>query len=269
MRHLPSPADKSAVVQHSPLQVLDAAFAALSKSPTPVGLPAALLGLEQQDEVSLDQVRRVLARRSTSVVLRARVWSVVLGRAREDGEPWTTVVVGLLVPGLWRLVGRMPHPVGVDEAEVQQEMLAAVLGELREVPADEEWPAQRLLRAADRAGHRVVYAAAKECRRTVSLEAQLVSDRPASRVAGEVEGDEFQVLGRAVVAGVLTAEEAVLIARTRLEGAAVTTVAAELGGACPVAWRQLYRRRYDAEARLVAAIRRGALRSAAVPGRQD
>ncbi|MGW9031712.1 integrase core domain-containing protein [Streptomyces sp. NPDC055722] len=59
-----------------------------------------------------------------------------------------------------------------------------------------------------------------------------------AEVAGEAM-DEFTVLAQALQAGVLTVDEARLIARTRLNGEHMKILADERG----VSWRQLYRHR--------------------------
>lgn len=68
---------------------------------------------------------------------------------------------------------------------------------------------------------------------------------------GLTVSDEYQVLARAVRARVVDVAEAQLIARTRLQGESMGTLAGERG----VSMRQLYRHRTAAEQRLTSHLR--------------
>jgi hypothetical protein len=233
----------------SPLEEVDASFLGLAAAPWPLRLPAELLSdRPAEQDLPVDQVRARLAHPSTPPQTRARVWGEVVRRARRDGEPWTTVAVGLIVPGLRRALARLPRLPEVEHAELEQEMLAAVADELAAVEAGDPQIALRLLRAGDRAAHRLVYAARRD-RRTAGEPLEELAAPCALPAAGTAKA--YAVLQRAVNASVLDEAEAELIARTRLDGESIPACAAGSG----MSTRQLYRKRAQAEQRLANALR--------------
>ncbi|MGW7006525.1 hypothetical protein ACWGCW_27830 [Streptomyces sp. NPDC054933] len=145
----------------SPLEAIEAAFVSLARGIRPVALPAALLADRPTGEaagrpVPVDQVRARLIHPCCRPETRERVWSEIALRARRDGEPWTTVVVGFPVPGLRRVLARLPRLAHRERAEVEQAALTGLVGELAVVDSADVLLARRLLWAADRAGHRIV-----------------------------------------------------------------------------------------------------------------
>jgi hypothetical protein len=247
---------------------MEAAFVSLSRGVRPVALPAALLADHPTSgaagrAVPVDQVRARLIHPSCRPETRERVWSEVVLRARGEGEPWTTVAVGFAVPGLRRVLARLPRLARVERAEVEQEVLAGLVGELAVVDPADALLVRRLLRAADRAGHRAVYRA-----RTAHLDHAPLDDTtleglpavpdcvlPAAGAEGEVR-DEYTVLWEAVQQRVVDRHGADLIVRTRLDGEAINELAKERG----VSPRTLFRQRSAAEARLGEALCDGSLR---------
>ncbi|WP_431947892.1 hypothetical protein [Actinacidiphila sp. bgisy167] len=235
----------------SPLEDVDAAFLKLASAPWPVRLPAHLF-TDRSDALDLpvDQARARLAHPSTPPQVRARVWGEVVRRARRDGEPWSTVAVGLIVPGLRRSLSRLPRLPEVDWAELEQEVLVAVAGELAVVEVDDPQIALQLVRAGDRVAHRLVYAARQSRRSPVVPLEESTEGTPCLPPTGGI-AHAYAKLRRAVDAGVLDEDEVELIARTRLDGVRMPVCAQEAG----VSARQLYRRRADAERRLLNALR--------------
>lgn len=234
----------------SPLDRVESAFLALTAEPGPLTLPASLLadpGAACGVLLPVAVVRSRMVHPSCTGEARARVWGEVLRRRTRDGEPWGTVAVGFTLPGLRRALARLPRLAEVEACEVEQETLAAVTAELAGLPVDDPQAGLRLLRAGDRAAHRVLYAA-QRARRVVQVpldEHAVGCPAPSSGVA-----DAFAVLERAVAAGVLGPVEAELIGRTRLE----RQVMAKAAGAVGVSVRAAFRRRAAAEERLVAAL---------------
>jgi hypothetical protein len=238
----------------SPLEEVDAAFLELAAGPWPVRLPAHLLtDRPDAQDLPVDQVRARLAHPSAPAEVRARVWSEVVRRSRERGEPWATVAVGLIVPGLRRSLSRLPRLVELERAELEQEVLAAVAGELAVVEVEDLQIAVRLVRAGDRAGHRLVYGVLRERRRAAGVPFGDVEARAGGVLPVAGVAQAYAVVQRAVGAGVLTPAEGELIARTRLDGERVAAVAVREG----VSSRQVYRRRALAERRLTEALREG------------
>ncbi|MFJ9710819.1 hypothetical protein [Streptomyces sp. NPDC101234] len=237
----------------SPLGELEQAFLALAHRVEPLTLPAHLV-CDAPDRTAwpVDRVRTHLAHPSTRPELRERTWNEVIRRAHELGEPWDVVAVAMTVPVLRRMLARLARPVHLERAEVEQEALAAVAAALRTLAPGAERLDRELFSAADRAVHRLVYAAHRRANRE-TVPAALLLDHLCSVPQAEhgEPADEFTVLARAVQARVVDVSEARLIARTRLGGEPMDRLAAERG----VSVRQLYRHRSTAEQHLATHLR--------------
>ena len=243
----------------SPLDELDRAFLSLAQAGCPVSLPADVVVGEDGvgDVLSVDRVRAALAHPATEPAARTRIWREVVARAQRDGEPWGTVAAGLAVPVMRRMLCRLPRGGAVDRAEVEQEMLTAFLEAVRSVDVAEPELDRALLGAADRAGHRHVYAACRYARATARPVDHDAGEPPArdgqvsGPEAGGEHGHEYAVLVDAVRAGVITCLEAQVIGRSRLGGESMTALALERR----MSRRHFYRYRADAEQRLGAFLR--------------
>jgi hypothetical protein len=237
----------------SPLGELDQAFLALARRADPLTLPAFLVCEDPDQEAwPVDQVRSRLAHPSTGARLRGRTWREVVRRARTFGEPWTVVALGMAAPAVRRMLARLVRPAHLERAELEQEALVALAVALHSVDMDADELDRELFRAADRAVHRLVYAARRNAVRESGDAVHLGRLRaPAAALCGEA-ADEHSVLARAVQARVVDVAEAQLIARTRLGGEPMHRIAAERG----VSVRQLYRHRTAAEGYLATYLRR-------------
>lgn len=238
----------------SPLGELEQAFLALSHEAQPLTLPAHLV-CDEPDRAAwpVDRVRTQLAHPSTRAELRERTWCEVVRRARDLGEPWDVVAVAMAVPVLRRMLGRLARPAHLERAEVEQEALAAVATALRTVDAGAKRLDRELFSAADRAVHRLAYAARRRgMRETGQAAAHLDQLCSVSCVDLGEPVDELTVLARAVQGRVIDVAEARLIARTRLDGEPMSLLAVERG----VSMRQLYRHRSAAEQHLAAHLQR-------------
>lgn len=230
----------------SPFDRVDATLLGLAAGPRPLTLPSVLLSESEPGAAwSVDRVRARMAHPSTPGAARGRVWAEVVRRRLAHGEPWGTVGVGLALPVLRRALARLPRPQELESCELEQEVLAAVAEQLTALTPDQE-PEEiglTLVRAGDRAAHRLVYAAMRERRlRPQPLEEQTV---PVALPCGS-QTQVFTVLERAMEAGVITAAEASLIAATRLDGQSPKECAHDAG----ISTRTLYRNRAAAEQRL-------------------
>ncbi len=245
MHHTPS----AGTPARSPLAALDAMFLSLARGIRPLTLPNSLFTDRLGQPLPVDQVRARLAHPSCSPETRERIWSEVAFRARRDGEPWTTVVCGLAVPGLRRALSRLPRLGYLDPSEVEQEALTGLVAELSQIDPADPLLARRLIRAADRAAHQLVRKA--RARHAVQSEGEVLVDVPAVAPAEwESEGDEYSVLWEAVRNKVIGLDDADLIARTRLDLASVDHVAAQRG----VSRRTVFRQRAAAEKSLGEAL---------------
>ncbi|MFI5808619.1 hypothetical protein [Streptomyces sp. NPDC051561] len=235
----------------SPFDQLDTALLQLASEPRPLSLPSELMSASEPGVFwPVDLVRARMAHPSTPSVVRDRVWAEIVRRRLVFGEPWGTVGVAMALPSLRRALARLPRLAEVEHGELEQEVLAAVTEELVAVDPYEE-PFQvglRLVRAGDRAAHRVVYAALRERRlRPQPLDERCVVPQP---FAGGSQAQVYAVLERAVAAGVLSAAESELIAGTRLDGQSSKAVALAAG----MSVRAMFRRRAAAEQRLAKAL---------------
>lgn len=238
----------------SPLGELEQTFLALAHGSEPLTLPAHLV-CDEPDRAAwpVDRIRTHLAHPSTRADLREQTWREVVRRARDLGEPWDVVAVAMTVPVLRRMLARLARPVHLERAEVEQEALAAVATALRTVDPGVERLDRELFSAADRAVHRLVYAARRHATRETGANAVPLDHLCSTSQADHGEPvDELTVLARAVQARVVDVAEARLIARTRLDGEPMSRLAAERG----VSVRQLYRHRSAAEQHLAAYLQR-------------
>jgi hypothetical protein len=235
----------------SPLDELDRAFLELARTGR-VGLPCELVTGEQDDVgvvVPVDEVRAALGHPAAEPQARVRVWREVVVRAQQRREPWGLVAAGLAVPVLRRVLARFPRASAVEAVEVEQEAMAAFVTAVHAADTEDEGLRRELVAAAGRAAHRHHYAACRRARLTAPRAHHDAPDsQPEMPVAASVErpGNEYQVLLRAVRAGVVTCREAQVIARSRLGTESLTTLAVEHG----ISRRHFYRYRAEAEARL-------------------
>jgi hypothetical protein len=259
MHHTPrNRSVQPAVADLSPLEALEAAFVSLSRGIRPVTLPAALLSEQPVDgRVPVDEVRSRLGHPSCRPELRDRVWREVVLRARAEGEPWTTVAAGFAVPGLRRILARLPRLAFGERGELEQEVLTALAVQIAEVELGDPHIVHRVLRAVDRAAHRHEYRRRTSARRLAdkALEDAVAAvpgpDEEWSATGSEA--DEYTVLARAIDEGLVDYASAELIARTRLEGTRVEELACELGRSR----RAIFRQRSAAEQALGQALREG------------
>ncbi|ADI11684.1 hypothetical protein SBI_08566 [Streptomyces bingchenggensis BCW-1] len=252
MYHRPAPR-RPHTVASSPLEELEQSFLALARAEAPLTLPAHLVCDDPAEGAwPVDRIRTRLAHPSTRPELRSRTWCEVVRRAHTLGEPWSVVAVAMTIPVLRRMLARLPRPAHLERQEVEQEALAAVAVALTEVDAADPGLDRELFGAADRAVHRLVYAARRRSEREAGEPmAYLGRLHATTGMEGDAVTDEHQVLVRAVRARVVDLAEAQLIARTRLYGEPMQQLACERG----VSMRQLYRHRNAAEQRLASHLR--------------
>jgi hypothetical protein len=234
----------------SPLAAVGQAFEALVTPPTALTFDGTVVAGLPQQPVRLSQLRPWLLDRSTSPEARDGVWRELVAHSRRpppDGPRWTLAAVGLALPGLTAVAGRLTRGWRGDTSDLDAELLAGFVARLRTLDASEPRVLGRLLDAAIRAGRRARAQAG-------DLEVIRV-ERAWSRAPSHPWDHPDWVLARAVAAGVVDRTEAHLIGATRLEDKPLVDVAAQLGLDVQLArdWR------YRAETRLAEAIRAGEL----------
>lgn len=243
---------------HSPLDTADAAFTALVTGPAPLSLHGAAISRElPQRPIPVDELKRRLLDRSTSGDARDAAWAELVRRARTGGPSWMVAAVGVAMPGLRRVAGRLAHRYDGDTADLDAEVLTGFLAAVKTVDTTRPSVALRLCWAAFRAGAKARYAdgVPAETRR-VDADDGAAPPRPF--------GHPDLVLARAVAVGVVTAAEADLVGRTRLEHVSLRAMARELG----IAYEAVKKRRQRVERRLVQAITSGDLDQSLSPNRR-
>ena len=196
----------------SVLRSAESAFAVLVTGPAPLSLDAATVeaaGLGRCD-MPMDRVRDRLLDRGVGYEVRDRVWTEVVDRARGGDPAWVIAAVGLCLPGLQRIAARLARTVPADQVpDVESELLAGFLSELKVIDTSSGRIAARLCWAAYRAADRYRSADPYRAGVVVPLADSAAPPRP--------WGHPDFVLSAAVADGVLTEYEAELIATTRLE----------------------------------------------------
>jgi hypothetical protein len=233
-----------------PFDAADTAFRLLCVGPQPLALHAAkvVAGLPDRP-VPLDELRVLLLHPSTSARARNAVWAELVRRARAGDPAWVIGMVGIAMPGLRRAVGSLAAAWRGDPADLQSEVLTGFLAAVRALdPGDlDRVPlASRLVWAAWRAGHEHDdYGDAGWAGRRDLAEWRDGPDLP--------WGHPDLVLAAAVRDGILTAGQAELIGRNRLEGVPLSQIAAETG----ISHSALCNRRKKAEKAITDAIANG------------
>ncbi|MDE3721432.1 sigma-70 family RNA polymerase sigma factor [Nocardiopsis sp. N85] len=203
--------------------------------------------LLEERTYSLYELRGVLVAQATPNQLRDAVWRHTIRRARLS-QDWMVGALGLAMPMLRSAVRQASRGLDKDSAEsLEAEVVTAAIRQIRVVTVEHSGLGYFLL-------CRVRRAAMGERKRAVATVARQVWGR-AQEVDFEAVPDAARscesVLEAAVRAGTLSAGEAELIARTRLEGVSLVALSTETGAA----YKTLAKRRQRAEARLATALR--------------
>lgn len=241
-------------VTPTPLDIADSAFHALTNGPAPLAVHGAEISpYLPQRPIPVTELRRVLLDRRTSRYVRDAAWRELVHRARVCGPSWTVAAVGVALPGLRRVAGRLARGYVGDVADLDAEVLTGFLSALQTIDTGRRGIVVRLCWAAYRAGERLRHA---------TDEAATAGSLPVTSAAPPRPwGHPDLVLAKAVEEGIVTTAEADLISATRLDGIPLTTIARKLGEP----FRAVLMRRFRAEHRLAAAIRSGNLQVCLLP----
>ncbi|AEV84389.1 hypothetical protein ACWT_3366 [Actinoplanes sp. SE50] len=237
----------------SPLAVAQRAFVLLVAPPTPLVLDSGTVA----GVVPLDRLRGLLLSSRTGPLQRDAVWRELVLRARADGPGWVVGAVGVAMPGLRRAAGALCAGRSGDSEDLDAELLAGFVAALRRVDVEAPRICGRLIDAGVRAARRARHVPGERSFGMAGVPGPAVPARPADH-------PDF-VLARAVAAGVVDADEAHLIAATRLEGETLSVAGERLGlpARLASAWRA------QAEQRLREAIRDGELAHIALRPRRS
>ncbi len=228
----------------SALTSAETAFALLTCEPAPLAFDARPVPGLPNRTMPLNELRELLIRAPHYVETTDALWRQLAGHARNWGPAWVVGAVGVALPGLTRMAARITRTYPRHRDDIDSELLAGFLCALKtaELQPPRVW--LRLCWAAWRAGVSVVKGEPTE---------ELPTDLPTgSRSPTRPYGHPELILGRAVAAGVVTAEQADLIADTRFGDTLVEQLATELGVPAP-ALRMRRRRAERAVAKAVLA----------------
>ncbi|WP_146017451.1 hypothetical protein [Verrucosispora sp. ts21] len=231
----------------SPLSAAGRAFALLVQPPTPIGFDGRGFEGLPDEILPLERLRALLLAPQTGVEVRDAVWRELVVRARRDGPAWVVAAVGIALPGLRHVAGLLAAGWRGDTRDLDAELLTGFVARLRSIDVEPPRVVGRLIDAGLRAARKA---------RDADSDAQLIHTDAVDPIAPVAPWDHPDlVLARAVIAGVLDADEANLIGATRLESVTLVEAGARLGITASLAssWRQ------KAERRLLDAIREGDL----------
>ncbi|NMO57780.1 hypothetical protein HH310_42290 [Actinoplanes sp. TBRC 11911] len=231
----------------SPLAAAHRAFMLLIQPPTHIGFDGRAFPALPDEILPLERLKTLLLAPQTSVEVRDAVWRELVVRARRDGPAWVVAAVGIAMPGLRHVAGLLATGWRGDTQDLDAELLAGFVERLRTIDLEPPRVVGRLIDAGVRAARKA---------RDADSDAQLIHTDVTSPVAPILPWDHPElVLARAVSIGVLDADEANLIAATRLEHATLAQAAQQIGISPSLAssWR------VKAERRLLDAIREGDL----------
>jgi len=232
----------------SALRAAQRTFALVTAEPTNLYLHGADFGDElPPGRIPLGRLRDLLLRPSTSLPTRDAVWREVIRRARADASTWVVIAIGMAMPGLRRCLRELRHGFAGDPVDLESEIAKGFLEALDKVDVADYALCGRLVRAGHKAGVRLVYAEA-------GFDGARWSEFRSHDPIPPWGHPDFLLLG-AVDAGVITNDEAGLIATTRLEHVPVDLVAAALGERT----NTVVQRRRRAENRLAAALADGSV----------
>ncbi|HZN74377.1 MAG TPA: hypothetical protein VFC00_22140 [Micromonosporaceae bacterium] len=231
----------------SPLDAADRAFHLLVQPPTHVGFDGRGFPGLPDEILPLDGLRDLLLSPASSVEVRDAVWRELVTRARRDGPAWVVATVGVAMPGLRRVAGMLATGWHSDADDLDAELIVGFVARLKTIDLEVPRVCGRLIDAGLRAARKA---------RDADSDAQLIHADAVGPIAPIHPWDHPElVLARAVAAAVIDADEANLIAATRLGNTTLAQVASRLGIPASTAggWRA------RAEQRLAAAIGAGEL----------
>jgi hypothetical protein len=195
--------------------------------------------------LTLLELRDLLLRPATTPATRDMVWRVLIARARADRSTWLVAAIGMAMPGLRREVRSLSLTYRGDIQDLESAMAEGFVRALDRVDLGDSALCARLVRAARKAGALHVH---QEVNASRGCTSEFESHEPQPPWGHPDFG-----LVDAVREGVLTQQEAVLIAVTRLEGRPIDDVARFLGERT----NTVVVRRKRAEKRLTQAVLEG------------
>jgi hypothetical protein len=204
--------------EQGPLDAVAAAFGWLLEGPDPLAVDGGDFAGLPDRAVPLGELRERLLDPGCRPATRDAVWAHLVGRSRREGGAWTIGCVGVGLPALLRIAATLTARFAGDPRDVHAATLTGFLTALAEVEVDRPRIMLRLRWAAYRAGHAAL-------REALDAPTPIGDDHPGTPVLTSRAGHPDLVLARAVADGVLTADEAELIAATRWDGESLAAAA--------------------------------------------
>lgn len=201
-----------------PFGVLDRALTLLTTGPGQLVLGTAGIDGLDKEELLACEVHDLLRYGPQEVT--DGLWHRVLARSRAGEPAWTVIAAGAMLPAMVTASARYSRVPAHHIADVESELLTALLEQMRSIPIGVSAVQHRLWSAVANTANRYCYRLARDS----STCDPTGVPAPGSRGRGPVT-----VLAEAVSEGALTPPEADLVARTRLEGATLARVAQDLG----------------------------------------
>ena len=231
----------------SPLDAADVAFRNLVAAPDPPTLDGAAIGNGLPGRpLRLDELKPLLLSSSIAYEARDAAIAELLRRARAGDERWMIGLVGVLMPGLRRVAGRLTRDYPGDPECIDAAVLAGLIEAAAHSDAPADGLAAHLLWAAFRAGREIWVQEV-----TANIH-RAGGDLPQLEAKSPTADHPDLVLARAVRDRVISKDEAELIAVSRIEGVRLPELARRLG----ISHEAMRWRRCRAEARLVAYLER-------------
>ncbi|WP_433288523.1 hypothetical protein [Micromonospora sp. CA-244673] len=211
----------------SPLDAVEAAFAALTTGPEPMTLDLDTLGPGTglpAGVMTLPALRDWLLRHPRAYAARDAVWRDLVRRARLEGPSWVIAAVAMALPALRRHAGRLHVGWSGDGADLDAEILTGFLTALRDrVDLAKPAPYAALCMAAWRAGHEMLR------RVGTAVPVQDLEHVIGPRAPQVPYGHPDLLVRRAARLGLLEAGDLEPYIDLRLGGRAIEPIAARLG----------------------------------------
>ncbi|MCW6003730.1 hypothetical protein K1W54_03935 [Micromonospora sp. CPCC 205371] len=237
----------------SALSSAETAFALLTCEPAPLAFDARPVPGLPNRTLPLNELRELLIGVPHYVETTDALWRQLAHHAREWGPAWVVGAVGVALPGLTHMAARIGSAYTRHADDIDSELLAGFLHALKHAPLEPPRLWLRFCWSAWRAGVAVVKAEPTE---------ELPDDLPTgSRSPALPYGHPELILGRAAAAGIITVEQAELIAGTRFGDTLIEQLATETGVPAPT----LRMRRRRAERRVAKAVLAGDLTATCRP----
>ncbi|MGP4102287.1 hypothetical protein [Nonomuraea sp. KM90] len=123
---------------HAPLELAERVFRLLSNAPAGLSLDGRTFSAElPQRQISLTELRDLLASPTVPIATRDAVWRELVTRARWEGPQWRIGTIGMALPTLRRICGRLClYWVAGNPAFVEATVLSAFIAAVRDINID-------------------------------------------------------------------------------------------------------------------------------------